>query len=91
MAIIHIPEEQAVNDFRFVLSRIDEGNSVVIDRANSEIQLQSWPARGRTVEEALAILAERGDNAVIDDSFADDIQFAMDRMRSLPTRPSPWD
>jgi hypothetical protein len=90
MAVIHIPEEEAVRDFGAVLSKIDAGNSIVIDRGATTVVLESSKPM-RTIAEALEILKNLpGERAVMDEDFAADVRFAMERMRT-PPRTSPWD
>jgi hypothetical protein len=91
MAAVHIAEREAVRDFRAVLSRLDAGDDVLIDRDGSTVSLRSTPTRGKTVAEAIAILKSRSNLPSGDTAFADDIERAMNRMRSLPSYPSPWD
>ena len=91
MAVVHIPEEEAVTNFRSILSRVDAGDNVIIDRNHSSLELRDLPARGKTVGEALAILKALNHQPSGDDSFADDIEDASRRMRSPSLHPSPWD
>jgi antitoxin (DNA-binding transcriptional repressor) of toxin-antitoxin stability system len=92
MAVIHIPEEEAAKDLGNLLARVTRGDEIVIDGATTSVRLiPEGSPKGRTGAEMLAILNSLpGERAVIDDDFAADIEFAMNRMRSLP-RNSPWD
>jgi hypothetical protein len=92
MAVIHIPQEEALRDFDHLLARVAHGDEIVIEGAAQSARLIAEEHRkGRTGAEMLAILKGLpGERAVIDDEFANDIQEAMDRMRNLP-RNSPWD
>jgi hypothetical protein len=91
MAVIHIPESEAVVDFRAVLRQVDSGDRIIIDRPGSTLELLAAPPRGKTVAEAISILRDRGHRASEDPESADDLQAAIDSMRSLSSRPSPWD
>jgi len=91
MAVIHIPEAEAVVDFRAVLRQVVSGDRIIIDRPGSTLELLAAPSRGKTVAKAISILKDRGHRASEDPEFADDLQAAVDSIRSLPTRPSPWD
>lgn len=90
MAVIHIPEAEAVVDFRAVLRQVDSGDRIIIDRPGSTLELHTATSRGKTVSEALSILKDRK-NQVADPAFADDLRAAVDSIRSLPTRSSAWD
>ncbi|MDQ2925322.1 MAG: hypothetical protein M3R43_07195 [Acidobacteriota bacterium] len=92
MSVINISEEEATNNFGPVLKKLTVGDTVVIDSAAGHIELLATRGRGRTVAEALEILkALPGERGVMDDEFAADVRFAMERTRALPDRPSPWD
>src|SRR5665213_2421656 len=74
MSVVHISEEEAVRDFAEVLSHIDEGKEVVIERKGSRLELVPKP-RMRTVGEARAILASLpGERGVMDEEFARDVR-----------------
>jgi hypothetical protein len=90
MSVVYIPEEEALKDFAVVLSRIDEGQRVVIDRQGSQLELVP-KYRLRTVKEALAILdALPGERGVMDPEFARDVRNFRERHReSLDS--SKWD
>jgi hypothetical protein len=91
MAIIHIPEEAAKN-FGTLILRVQHGDEIVIEGSNASVRMvmDSRP-KARTGAEILELLSKLpGERPVMDDSFADDIQFAMDRMRTPPNS-SPWD
>jgi hypothetical protein len=90
MAVVHITEEEAVKDFADVLSRIDEGNAVVIERKGSQLELVLRP-RMRTVKESLAILdALPGERGFMDEEFARDVRKFRERHpESLDS--SKWD
>ncbi|MBW4038176.1 MAG: hypothetical protein HIU91_04725 [Acidobacteria bacterium] len=92
MAVIHIPQEEALRDFEHLLARVAHGDEIVIEGAARSARLVAEEsAKGRTGAEMMAILDRLpGERAVIDEKFANDVREAMDRMRSLP-RNSPWD
>jgi hypothetical protein len=92
MSVVHISEEEALKNFRVVLSHVDEGAEVIIDRAGGHLALvSSGPAQPFTAKEAIEVLRKRNNAPTGDDTFADDIEFAMERMRAPSNRPSPWD
>jgi len=90
MSVIHISEEEAVRDFADVLSHVDEGNGVVIERKDSQLELVPRP-RMRTVKESLAILdALPGERGFMDEEFARDVRnFRARHPESLDS--SKWD
>jgi hypothetical protein len=73
MAVIHIPEEEAVKDFASVLTKHHAGDSIVIDGPNRSLRLVPNGLRsGKTVAEILEILPENSEG-VLDDDFASDV------------------
>jgi hypothetical protein len=92
MAVIHIPEAEAAKDLGSLMKKAALGDEIIIDGTTTSARLMpQQTSRLRTVGEALLILKERGNIATGDPGFADDLQFVVDRMRSVPTLPSPWD
>jgi hypothetical protein len=73
MAVIHIPEEEAIKDFASVLTRHHAGESIVIDGPNRSLRLAPDLLHGgRTVAEILETLPENSEG-VLDDDFAADV------------------
>lgn len=94
MGVLHIPEEEAVKDFGSVLSKVDDGYEVVIDRPGMSVTVRGpGMPRMRTVAEARAILEERerrGVLGVMDEEFANDVRGFRERHpESLDS--SKWD
>jgi hypothetical protein len=94
MGVLHIPEEEAVRDFSSVLSKVDDGYEVVIDRPSTSVTVRGLGMpRMRTVAEARAILEERerrGVLGVMDEEFANDVRNFRERHpESLDS--SKWD
>lgn len=90
MSVLHISEEEAVNDFARVLRSVDEGNEVVIRRDLNEITVaRSTVRRMRSFNEALAVL-DPNSPGVMDESFANDVaSFRSNHPESLNS--SQWD
>lgn len=79
MAIVHIPEEEARKDFGAVLSRLDEGDEIVIDRATGNVTLiNSSPGRALTFAEAIDRLPKHSEG-IIDEDFERDARSFRDR------------
>jgi hypothetical protein len=79
MAVIHIPEEEAVRDFGAVLVRLDAGSEVVIDRATGGVRLhRATPTHPLTFVEAIARLPKNS-AGVIDEEFEADARNFRDR------------
>ncbi|HZL25928.1 MAG TPA: hypothetical protein VFC39_05305 [Acidobacteriaceae bacterium] len=94
MAVLHISEEEAVKDFGSVLSKVDDGYEIVVDRPGPSVTIKGVglpPAR--TIAEGLAILEEReklGVLGVMDEDFANDVRKFRERHpESLDS--SKWD
>jgi len=74
MAVIHIPEEEALKDFATVLSKYDLGDQIVIDRARGSLTLvKSAPDRPLTFAEAISRLP-RNSTGVIDEDYEADVR-----------------
>jgi hypothetical protein len=74
MAVIHIPEAEALKDFATVLSKYDRGDQVVIDRPLGSVTLiGSAPDRPLTFAEAIARLP-KSSTGVIDEEFEADVR-----------------
>jgi hypothetical protein len=73
MSIVHISEEEAINDFRAVLNLIDEGTHIIIDRASGSVDVSSGPVRPLTFAEAIEKLPKES-TGVMDEDFARDVR-----------------
>ncbi len=78
MSIVHISEEEAINDFRAVLNRIDEGAYIVIDRASGKVDVSSGLVRPLTFAEAIEKLPNES-IGVMDEDFARDVRSFRER------------
>jgi antitoxin (DNA-binding transcriptional repressor) of toxin-antitoxin stability system len=90
MATFHISEADAARDFAGLMARVRAGAEVVIESGASPIAVlrASTPPR-RTIEECLALLPE-GSPAVMDESFAKDVESAIAAHREPLNAPN-WD
>jgi antitoxin (DNA-binding transcriptional repressor) of toxin-antitoxin stability system len=92
MATIHIPEAEAARNFAAVLSHVDEGFEVVIERDARPV-LYIHPAvkrPGLLLSEIIARMEARGSTATVDEEFARDIE-AVIAEHSEPLDPPAWD
>jgi hypothetical protein len=92
MAVIHIPEEEAVKDFDSVLTKHHAGDGIVIDGPASSAKLvANGRPKVRTVADILEIYDNLpGERGVMDEDFARDVlEFRKRHPESLDS--SKWD
>jgi antitoxin (DNA-binding transcriptional repressor) of toxin-antitoxin stability system len=90
MATFHISEADAARDFAGLMARVRAGVEVVIESDASPVAIIHTPLPlSRTLEEAVALLAEDS-TAVMDESFARDVEAAIAYHRE-PMNPPSWD
>lgn len=92
MAVIHIPEEEAVKDFGSVLTKHHAGDSIVIDGPNRSLRLvPNYSPKPRTGQEILEIYEKLpGERGFMDEDFARDVMdFRKRHPESLDS--SKWD
>jgi antitoxin (DNA-binding transcriptional repressor) of toxin-antitoxin stability system len=90
MAQVHISEAEFVRDIASVLTRVQSGAEIVIERNSRPVAiLRPAELRRRKLSEIMAALPESS-TAALDPSFASDVQSFIDR-RLEPLRPPEWD
>jgi antitoxin (DNA-binding transcriptional repressor) of toxin-antitoxin stability system len=90
MAVIHIPESEAVRDFAALLTRVRGGAEVIIDNGLHPVAILRAPAAmSRSIEDCIAMLPADS-RAVIDEAFADDLEAAV-AAHPEALHPPEWD
>jgi antitoxin (DNA-binding transcriptional repressor) of toxin-antitoxin stability system len=91
MATIHISEAEAARDFAGLMARVRSGAEVVIENEARAVAVvrPADPAPGRLLSEILAAAEARGSSAVLDGSFARDLE-AVVASHPEPLE-NPWD
>jgi antitoxin (DNA-binding transcriptional repressor) of toxin-antitoxin stability system len=91
---VRITEAELARGIHAVLSRVQEGDEVIVEQDDQPVAIIQPPSRGRLLSESIAIARqrekERGHAAVLDPDFADDVQEAIDSRRE-PFSPPAWD
>jgi antitoxin (DNA-binding transcriptional repressor) of toxin-antitoxin stability system len=95
MAVLHISEAELARDVHALLDKVERGEEIVVVRdAHPVAVIKASPARGRSIDECIALAKayeERlGFAPIPDDDFAKDVQIAVDS-RQEPFQPPPWD
>jgi antitoxin (DNA-binding transcriptional repressor) of toxin-antitoxin stability system len=93
MALIHISEADAINDFASVLARVRAGEEIVIESNRNPIALVR-PAAERPVRllsESLRRAKERGSTVTLDGDFTRDLEEAVSRHPEPLNPPPAWD
>jgi antitoxin (DNA-binding transcriptional repressor) of toxin-antitoxin stability system len=92
MALIHISETDAINDFASVLARGRAGEEIVIESNRDPVALVR-PAAARTVRllsESLKRARGHGSTVTLDGDFAGDLEDIIGR-HPEPLNPPAWD
>jgi antitoxin (DNA-binding transcriptional repressor) of toxin-antitoxin stability system len=90
MAVIHISEAEAAQDFYAVLAKVRAGESVHIDTADKSFAIVPVPVpKLWTVDEAIRRSEEAGVHAFLDDEYADQMEELM-RINRLPRESEQW-
>jgi antitoxin (DNA-binding transcriptional repressor) of toxin-antitoxin stability system len=90
MAVLHISEAELARDVHAVLDRVQSGAEVIVERnAQPVAVLRAAEPQRRKLSEIAAALPEDS-TAVIDPSFAKDVQEVIYR-HCEPLHPSVWD
>jgi antitoxin (DNA-binding transcriptional repressor) of toxin-antitoxin stability system len=92
MATIHIPEAEAARDFAAVMSHVDEGSEVIIERDTRPVAVIHPPNRrpGLLLSEIIARAEARGSTVTLDGDFDRDLEDAINS-HSEPLNPPQWD
>lgn len=90
MATFRISEAEAARDFAGLLARVRAGAEVVIESDSRPVAVMHSPIPpSRTLEEVIALLP-KDSPAVMDESFARDVEAAIAAHRE-PLNPPDWD
>lgn len=92
MALRHISEADAINDFASVLARVRNGEEIVIESDKDPIAFVR-PAANRPVRllsDALRRASRRGSNTTLDGGFTEDLEQAVSG-HPEPLTPPAWD
>ena len=90
MATFRISEADAARDFAGLLARVRAGEEVVIESDSRPVAVMRSPMPpSRTLEEIIALLP-KDSAAVMDESFARDVEAAIAAHRE-PLNPPDWD
>ena len=89
MATIHISLAEAQRNLSELLAKLDENTTFLIENGSQPVALlQPVPLRKLSLDERIALLPNNSE-AVMDDDFARDLEFAINRYREpIATR---WD
>lgn len=88
---VHMTEAELARDLHTVLTKVQQGVEVVIERNHRPIAVIKPPkAQGRMISEIVADLKTRGSNTVIDDDFAHDIEEGI-KLHREPWNPPSWE
>jgi antitoxin (DNA-binding transcriptional repressor) of toxin-antitoxin stability system len=93
MATIHISEADAVRDFAGLMAHVRLGAEVVIEfetRAVAVVRPAVPSGPGRLLSEVIAAAETRGSSALLDGSFAHDLEEVINSHRE-PLNPPAWD
>ena len=92
MTTIHISEADAARDFAGLMARVRSGAEVVIENETCAVAVvrPADPAPGRLLSDILAASEARGSSAVLDGSFARDLEEAVNS-HTEPLNPPAWD
>lgn len=89
--VLHIWQSDAVKDIAALLEKIRQGSEVIIEEDHCPIAVIKAPSSaGRRISEVIRELEARGSDAIIDDSFAADIQAGIEAS-SEPWNPPSWE
>ncbi len=93
---VRITEAELASDLHAVLTRVREGDEVIVEQDHRPVAVikSPPPGPGRKLSECIALAKaheeELGHKPVPDPDFARDVQAAVDT-RSEPFHPPPWD
>lgn len=88
---LHMTEAEVARDLHAVLERVRQGAEIVVEQGSQPVALiKAPPVKGRKISEVIAALETSGANAVIDESFARDVEEAVKALRQ-PWNPPSWD
>jgi antitoxin (DNA-binding transcriptional repressor) of toxin-antitoxin stability system len=92
METIHIPEAEAARNFAAVISHVDEGFEVVIERDAHPIAFIHPPVKrpGLLLSEIIARAEARGSTVTLDGNFGHDLEDAINS-HNEPLNPPEWD
>ncbi len=82
-------EADVVKDIEVVLAKVRQGREMIVEQGNNPVAIiKPTQITGRMVSEIIADLEMRGSNAVMDDTFAQDIEEGLRAQRQPWTPPS---
>ena len=93
MATIHISEAEAARDFAGLMAHVRLGAEIVIEfetRAVAVVRPAVPAGPGRQLSEVIAAAETRGSSALLDGSFARDLE-AVVNSHPEPLNPPAWD
>jgi len=92
MATIHIPEAEAERNFAAVMSHVDQGSEVVIERDAHPVAVIRPPNErpGLLLSEMIARSEARGSTVSLDGDFGRDLEDAINCHREAMNPPE-WD
>jgi len=89
--VIHMSEAEAASDFASLMARVRAGAEVVIEKDERPVAVVRPAEPGvRLLSESLRLAREHGSTATLDESFAKDVEAAIDSHRA-PLNPPAWD
>jgi antitoxin (DNA-binding transcriptional repressor) of toxin-antitoxin stability system len=94
MATLHISRIDALKDFDGLISRVTDGDEIVIEENFATVAVLCPPANPhvRLLSESLRIARERGSSVTLDGGFEDDLNAAINSHREPLIDPNndPW-
>ncbi len=91
MAVVHMTEDEVVNNIADVMRQVRQGNEIIIEQENRRVAvIKPSKPTGRMISEVIADLKARGSTAVMDEDFASDIEEGIKAHRQ-PWNPPSWD
>jgi hypothetical protein len=91
MGTLHITEAELARDLHTVLTKVQEGAEVIVERDHRPVALIKSPKRsGRLVSACLASARASGSKVTLDAGFGKDVEEGI-RERSQPWNPPSWD
>ena len=87
----HVTEAELARDVPGVLTRVQQGEEVVVERDHRPVAVIRSPLpKGRLLSECIALAEARGSTSTLDEGFMRDVEEGI-AIRSKPWTPPSWE
>ena len=91
MAQVHMSEAELARDLHAVLKKVRSGIEVVVEQDSKPVAvIKAAPVKGRNISEVIAAMEASGASAVLDETFAHDVEEGI-KLHREPWNPPSWE